>query len=155
MFPAGGTVAVQKLMEHAEEPRLAHSTVTGEILKSFFEVYRELGYGFSEVVCRRALVVVLRAAGLEAMEEVPLEVHFRGALIGRFYADVVVAGVVLVETKAAATLEGYAQAQLLNYLKAAGGGVGMLLNFGREPTFKRLVVGDPGTSLPQLRSRGG
>ena len=142
-------------MVHADASHLAHSGVTGEVLRSFFDVYRELGYGFSEVVCRRALALALRAAGLEAIEEVPLEVHFRGALIGRFYADVIVSGVVLVEIKATATLEGYAQAQLLNYLRAAGGGVGMLLNFGREPTFRRLVLGSVESSLPQLRARGG
>jgi GxxExxY protein len=137
------------------ETQLAHKAITGEILKAFFEVHRELGYGFSEVVCRRALAITIRAAGLEAVEEMPLEVHYRGALIGRFYADVIVAGVVLVETKAAGAMEDYAQAQMLNYLKAAGGGVGMLLNFGREPTFKRLVLGNAGESLPCLQSRRG
>lgn len=57
---------------------LAHQTVTGEILKAFFDVYRELGYGFSEIVYRRALGIVLRSGGLEAVEEYPLEVRFRG-----------------------------------------------------------------------------
>ena len=97
---------------------------------------------------------MIRAAGLHAVAEVPLEVHFRGTLIGRFYADLVVERVVLVEIKAAATIESYAEAQLLNYLKAAGGGVGMLLNFGRQPTFKRLVLGDPTGSLPRLHCPG-
>lgn len=138
-------------MEEIDDAKLAHRAVTGDILRAFFEVYRELGYGFSEVVCRRALAMVIRDSGLDVAEEVPLEVHFRGAVIGRFYADLIVAGVVLVETKAAATLESYAQAQLLNYLKAAGGGVGMLLNFGRQPTFKRLVLGNTDASLPKLQ----
>ena len=53
-------------------------------------------------------------------------------MIGRFYADLLVAGIVLIEIKAAATVESYAVAQLLNYLKAAGSGVGLLLNFGRH-----------------------
>jgi GxxExxY protein len=142
-------------MEQTDESKLAHSTITGEILKVFFDVYRELGYGFSEVVYRRALALVIRASGLEALEEVPLEVHFRGAVVGRFHADLIVARVVLVETKAAATLERYAEAQLLNYLKAAGGGVGMLLNFGHEPTFKRRVLGSTNPSLPAFHARHG
>jgi hypothetical protein len=58
---------------------------------------------------------------------------------------------VLIEIKANQSLEGYAQAQLLNYLKAAGGGVGLLLNFGRRPEYKRMVVGNPLNSLPVLR----
>jgi GxxExxY protein len=128
-------------MAPPDDSSLAHAPVTRTILGCFYEVYRELGYGFSEVIYRRALAIVIRAAGLNAIEEVPIAVHFRGEVIGRFYADLLVEGVVLVEIKAAATLENYAVAQLLNYLKAAGGGVGLLLNFGRQPGMKRLVLG--------------
>ena len=64
-------------------------------------------------------------------------------MIGRFYADLLIDGVVLIEIKAAASVEPYAVAQLLNYLKAAGGGIGLLLNFGRQPEVKRLVLGVP------------
>ena len=99
-----------------------------------------------------AEVTVIRAAGLNVIEEVPLNVRFRGEVIGRFYADVIVDGVVMVEIKAAAHVESYAVAQLLNYLKAAGGGVGLLLNFGREPAFKRLVLGNAVSSLPLISS---
>ena len=137
-------------MEHPGESRLAHAEVTRAIIGCFFEVYRELGYGFSEAVYRRALGIVIRAAGLNVIEEVPLSVRFRGEVIGRFYADLVVDGVVLVEIKAAAHVENYAVAQLLNYLKAAGGGVGLLLNFGREPAFKRLVLGTTASILPPI-----
>ncbi len=129
---------------------LVHQQVTGAILKSFFEVYNELGFGFPEIVYRRSLGILLRAAGLDAIEEVPLRVVFRGVLVGRFNADMVVERVVLVETKATFTIESYAQAQILNYLKAAGGGVGMLLNFGHEPTYRRLVLGNASNSLPRL-----
>jgi GxxExxY protein len=154
MDTSGGIIAIKAHMEQRGERGLAHSAVTGQILKSFFEVYRELGYGFSEGVYRRALAIDVGASGLKVLEEVPLDVYYRGVLVGRFRADMIVAGVVLVETKAAAVLEDYAQAQLLNYLKAAGGGVGMLLNFGREPTFRRLVLGTAGEgSLPRARDR--
>ena len=138
-------------MPQRGQSTLAHQEITGEILRAFFDVYRELGFGFSEIVYRRALGIVLRSSGLEAVEEFPLEVRFRGTIVGRFHADMIVARVVLVETKASATLEDYAQAQTLNYLKAAGCGVAMLLNFGREPTYKRLVLGSLEASLPKLR----
>jgi GxxExxY protein len=78
-------------------------------------------------------------------------VQFRGFIIGTFHADIVVANVVLVEVKAANAIENYAQAQILNYLKAAGGGVGLLMNFGKEAAFKRFAMGDPTNSLPNLR----
>jgi GxxExxY protein len=136
--------------DKVDDIHLAHAPITGQILGSFFDVHRELGHGFSEVVYRRALAIPLREAGLAASDEVPLRVHFRGEVIGIFRADLVVAGVVLVEVKAAAVLDGYAETQLLKYLKAAGGGVGMVLNFGRSPAFKRRVVGDPWNSLPLL-----
>ena len=76
---------------------------------------------------------------------------FRNQIIGDFYADIVVNGTILVEVKTAAQIEDYAKAQILNYLRCAGGGVGLLLNFGKRPEFKRFVVGDPHNSLPQLR----
>ena len=126
---------------------------TVRIIDALYQVYRELGYGFSEAIYRRATVIVLRDWGLDAVEEQMITVSVRGMRIGTFYADIVVAGVVLVEIKAAASMEHYAQAQLLNYLKAAGGGVGMLLNFGREPTHKRFVMGDASDSLPGLRAQ--
>ncbi|MEO8522110.1 MAG: GxxExxY protein [Acidobacteriota bacterium] len=110
-------------MPDAAGTPLAHQEVAGAILKSFFDVYRELGYAFSEIVYRRALGTVLRSTGLEAVEEVPLEVRFRGSMIGRCHADIIVGRAMLIETKAAFTLEGYAQTQVLNCLKAAGGGV--------------------------------
>ena len=137
--------------EGSGAPLLAHSSITGPVLAAFFEVYNELGHGFSERVYRRALAIVLLAAGLDVAEEVPIHVHFRGTLIGLFRADMIVGGRVLVEVKAAAAIEPYSEAQVLNYLKAAGGGVGVLLNFGRRAAFKRFVVGNASDSLPQLR----
>ena len=109
------------------------------------------GIGFAEKVCVRALVIALRETGLSVLTEVQLHVPFRGELIGDFYADIVVNGTILVEVKASGQIEDYARAQILNYLRCAGGGVGLLLNFGKRPEFKRFVVGDPHNSLPQLR----
>lgn len=132
-------------------PTFAHGELTGRILEGFHQTHQELGSGFSEGVCRRALGIVLAELGLDVRTEVKLTVGFRGYCIGTFFADMVVNDIVLLEIKAGQALEGYAQAQLLNYLKAAGGGVGLLLNFGRTPQHKRLVMGDPFNSLPVLR----
>lgn len=113
-------------------------------------VFGELGHGFSELVYQRALVVALRDANLVAKQNASLTVSFRGTVVGTFIPDLVVAGVVIVEVKAAGALESYASAQLLNYLKAAGGGVGLLVNFGHRFEHKRLVMGDPKADLPNL-----
>jgi GxxExxY protein len=132
---------------------LPYKEITDRIIAAFFEVYRELGYGFSEHVYRRAIALVLRQAGIDTVEEQAITVVFRGSIIGTFYADVIVAGVILVEIKASNAIENYAQAQTLNYLKAAGGGIALLLNFGKEPTFKRFAMGDTRNSLPALRAK--
>ena len=121
---------------------LVHEELTERIIGCFYRVYDELGSGFSEQVLRRAMMIVLGEAGLRAEEEVRLLVHFHGAIIGTFFADIIVEGVVLVEIKARPKVDSRAIGQLLNYLKAAGGGVGLLVNFGPEPQFSRKIVGD-------------
>jgi GxxExxY protein len=130
---------------------LPHAALTERILGCFFEVFGELGHGFSEAVLRNAMAVALMQAGMRVRRESRIEVHFRDQLVGVFYADLIVQDTVLVEIKATTTIEPYAQAQVLNYLKACGGGVGLLLNFGRRPEFKRFVMGDPTANLPHLK----
>ena len=128
----------------------AHGALTRAIIEGFLQTHAELGSGFAERVYRDALAIVLREKGLRVRVNAAIEVVFHGQNIGRFYADMVVDATVLVEIKAGQSLEGYPQAQLLNYLKGAGGGVGLLLNFGRRPEYKRMVLGDPFHSLPRL-----
>jgi GxxExxY protein len=150
----GVAVAAWYGMHPPQAVNLPHADITGRIVAAFYEVYAELGYGFSEVVYRRAVAIVLRHNGLDAIEERMISVMFRGSAIGTFYADITVSGVVLVEVKASSTIEKYAEAQILNYLKAAGGGIGLLLNFGREATYRRFAMGDdPIDSLPALRAQ--
>ncbi len=132
------------------ESDFAHADLTRSIIAGCRQTYHELGSGFSERVCQNALAIVLTDMGLTVCVELPLRVEFRGRILGRFLADMVVNKTILLEIKAGQALEGYAQAQLLNYLKAAGGGVGLLLNFGRHPEHKRMVVGNPKNSLPLL-----
>ena len=134
------------------DTRFAHRDLTGRIIAGFQETHHELGSGFSERVCLNALAIVLTDTGLSICLQVPLTVRFRGKVIGSFLADMVVNNTVLVEVKAAQEIEAYAQSQLLNYLKASGGGVGLLLNFGRHPQHKRMVMGNPLESLPLLQS---
>jgi GxxExxY protein len=138
------------MMHRDRHTQFPHGDLTGRVIGCFFDVFGELGHGFSEKVLQRALAIVLHEAGMQVLQEVPIQVHFRGRSIGDFYADLIVERVLLVEVKSGKTIEGYAEAQLLNYLKAAGGGVGLLLNFGRRPEFKRMVMGNPAKSLPFL-----
>ena len=118
---------------------LKHHAVTRSIIGVFFDVYNELGSGFLEVVYVEALAQALREAGLTVNREMPLVVRFRGNIIGRFRADLVVNGAVLVETKAVPKLKTVHTAQTLNYLRATVLEVGLILNFGARPQFRRLL----------------
>ena len=131
--------------------QLPHYELTGQILAGFHDVATALGHGFSEAVLVEALIIVLREAGLDVARRIGIEVRFRGHVIGLFYPDLIVNRTILIEVKATATIENFAIAQTLNYLKAAGGGVALLLNFGRKAESKRFVMGDPFDSLPILR----
>lgn len=133
---------------------LAHSELTDAIIGAFYDVANDLGHGFSEDVLSRAMQILLVERGHRVRREVECEVAYHGCLIGKFFIDLVIDETVLVEIKATAELQSWQEAQLLNYLKAAGGGVGLLLNFGRTPQVRRRVMGNPLASLPHLRTSG-
>ena len=118
---------------------LKHGSVTDQILRVFYDVYNELGYGFLESVYHRSLVLALETAGLKVCSRVAIPVWFRGHQVGHFEADVLVEKCVLLELKAARTLDASHRAQVLNYLRATEIEVGLLLNFGERPEFKRVV----------------
>jgi GxxExxY protein len=128
-------------MEATEVSRtLKHAELTDAIIGAFYEVYNELGHGFLESVYREAMIVALKRKGLPVEREKSVEVRFRGEVIGIFRTDLVVAQRVIVELKCARALEGNHEAQLLNYLKATQYEVGLLLNFGNRPHFRRMVL---------------
>ncbi|TRO82724.1 GxxExxY protein [Trichloromonas acetexigens] len=104
--------------------------LTQRILKASFQVSNELGSGFLESVYENAVLIALRDEGLRANPQVPLQVPFRGQIVGNFVADVVVEDRVLVELKAVKALSSEHVAQVLNYLKATKIEVGLLINFG-------------------------
>ena len=123
----------------AERPPLILGEQTGAVIREFYSVYNELRSGFPEFVYRRAMALALREAGLAVSEEVPLPVWFRGNRIVTFRADLVVGDHVLIEVKALPEVEKFQQAQVLHYLKASDLEVGLLLNFGRRPEFRRVI----------------
>ena len=123
----------------ASSPALKYSEMTEKIIGVFYDVFNELGHGFLESTYAEALVISLEEAGLRTAREVPVPVWFRGRKVGQYYADLIVEGVVLLELKAARTLESAHEAQLLHYLRATDVEVGLLLNFGLRPQFRRLL----------------
>ena len=119
---------------------LKHKEITDKILHAFFKVvYPALGFGFLEKVYENAMVIALRQMGLKVEQQVKIVVYFAGQIVGEYFADLVVEGCVIVELKAVQTLLEEHDAQLLNYLRATEYEVGILLNFGPQPRFRRKV----------------
>lgn len=126
-------------MERIKSTGMLHEELTGRILETSFEVIRELGAGFLEGVYQNALLIALPQKGIQAEARVPLLVRFRGEVVGEYFADLLVDGKVIVELKAVKALAPEHQAQLINYLKATGIEVGLLINFGRPKLeYRRL-----------------
>ena len=116
-----------------------HWVLTQRIIGVFYDVYNELGHGFLESVYQKSLALALESAGLNACSRIDIPVWFRGHQVGQFEADMLVEKCVLLELKAIRALDSSHRAQLLNYLKATEIEVGLLLNFGPRPEFKRLA----------------
>jgi GxxExxY protein len=106
-----------------------------------FEVNRELGPGFLEKVYENALLLELSNKGIKAKNQVPIKVRYKGTEVGDYYADILVEDQVIVEVKAIESLQEIHEAQLLNYLKATGCKVGLLVNFTYpKAQIKRFVL---------------
>jgi GxxExxY protein len=127
---------------------LLHWELTQNVIDAFYETYNELGTGFQEFICRKALALVLRTNGLNAIEEAEIPVCFRNHWLATFKADIVVNNLVLVEVKAVKELEPWHEGQVLSYLKGSTFEVGLLLNFGPQAKAKRFAYSND-------RKRGG
>lgn len=118
---------------------LLHKSITDVILKVYFEVYNELGYGFLEKVYQNAMYLELKSLGYKVEAQKQIKVYFKKQLVGEYYSDLLVEDKVIVELKATELIMNVHVAQIMNYLKATSIEVGMLLNFGEESEFKRLI----------------
>ncbi|MCU0285746.1 MAG: GxxExxY protein [Acidobacteria bacterium] len=116
-----------------------HRDLTARIIKSFYNVYDELGGGFLESVYEKSLMVEFNEMGLYAENQKILNVYYKNELVGDFRADIVVEKKVLIEVKAVTHLIPVHEAQLLNYLKVTGMKIGLLVNFGDKLDFKRKI----------------
>ncbi len=118
---------------------LMQSGLTEGIIKAYYNVYNELGYGFLEKVYENALYYELESLGFRVEMQKKIIVNFKGKKVGNYYADLIVNDSVILELKAADCIIEEFECQLINYLKATEIEVGLLFNFGRKPEFKRKV----------------
>jgi GxxExxY protein len=118
---------------------LLHNELTSLILKTYYEVYNELGYGFLEKVYQNALLIELKNKGLDVIPNKKIMVYYKGENVGDYYADIIVNNTVILELKAAEYIIDQFENQLLNYLKGTNCEIGLLLNFGKKPEFRRKI----------------
>jgi len=117
---------------------LKHADLTDRILHAFYKkVYHKMGYGFLENVYENAMAYELRQMGLKVEQQAKIDVYYEGQIVGEYFADLLVEGKVIIELKAAKNLTDDHEARLLNYLRATPYEVGLLLNFGPKPEFRR------------------
>jgi len=112
--------------------KILHKDLSYKVVGLAMEVHNKLGYGFLEKVYVRAMMVLLRREGIQATQQAPITVHFEGEVIGDYYADILVEDKIILELKVVKKIANIHRAQALNYLKATGLRLAILLNFGKE-----------------------
>lgn len=121
---------------------LKHGELSQQIISAAYAVHKELGYGFAEKVYKNALAIELQENNIKCAVEVPLKVLYHAKSVGDYYADMIAEDKIVIEVKAVSLLEPIHEVQLVNYLKATGLQIGLLINFGGQSvTVKRRIFG--------------
>ena len=116
-----------------------HNDITEKIIEAYYKVYNTLGFGFLEKVYHNAMLIELRRMGFECKSQYPITVFYEIFKVGDYFADILVDECVIIENKASLALCEEDEFQLINYLKATSIEVGLLLNFGKKPEFRRKI----------------
>ena len=122
------------------EEKLIHKELVYEVVGCAMKVHRELGYGFLEKVYENSMMVLLNKKSIKAKQQFPVPVHFENVIVGEYFADFMIEDKILVELKTVEKITNVHFAQVLNYLKATGIKLGLLINFGpRKLEYERIV----------------
>jgi GxxExxY protein len=113
--------------------------LSNQVIKGFYKVYNKLGFGFLEKVYENALMYELIKQGFEVEKQKKILVYYDQHQVGEYYADLVVNNTLILELKAAEAIVLEHEMQLINYLKATDKEIGLLLNFGKKPEFRRKI----------------
>jgi GxxExxY protein len=110
---------------------LLYPDLSYQVVGLAMEVHNRLGYGFLEKVYENALMILLRKAGIKAQQQCAIKVYFEGEEVGNYVADIVVEDSIILELKSQDAITNANRAQTLNYLKATGYKLAIILNFGK------------------------
>ena len=122
---------------------MKHEDLTSKIIACAYKVHNTLGFGFLETVYQNALMIELTKASLHAENEKKIQVHYHNQLVGDYIADITVEDKVILELKSVKDLHPAHSAQLINYLKATGMEIGLLINFAESVQIKRKILSRP------------
>lgn len=113
--------------------------LTEKIISCAFEVHNTMGFGFAEKVYENALKIELEGLGVPVQQQKALTVYYKDSVVGEYIADLVVNDSIIIEVKAIKNIDKAHEAQLMNYLKATGIKLGLIINFGSSVNIKRIV----------------
>ncbi len=120
--------------------KIIYKDLSFKIVGLAMMVHSKLGYGFLEKIYENALMVLLGREGIRAKQQSPVTVYFEGEVVGDYYVDILVEDIIILELKAVEKIIDVHKAQTLNYLKATGLQLAILLNFGKEKLeYERFV----------------
>jgi GxxExxY protein len=121
------------------EDKVLYKDLSYRVVGLAIQVRKELGYGFLEKVYENALMVLLEENGIKAQQQ-PIKVNFHGRVIGNYMADILVEDAIILELKTIESITKYEKAQTLNYLKATGLKLAIILNFAKDGLFHERLV---------------
>ncbi|MFH0887924.1 MAG: GxxExxY protein [Planctomycetota bacterium] len=123
------------------EHKIIYKELSYNIIASALKVHNILGAGFLEKVYENALIIQFKKAGIKAEQQVSLKVNFEGEIVGDYCADIVVDNKIILELKCAESINSIHKAQIINYLKATGMKLGIIINFAKPKLeYKRIVL---------------
>jgi GxxExxY protein len=124
-----------------DNKNIIHKELSYKIIELALEVNNELGCGFLEKVYENALMILLDREGIPSKQQAPADVYFHNRVVGQYLADILVDNKIILELKTVDAISDVHNAQVLNYLRATGIKLGLIMNFAK-PRFecKRLVL---------------
>jgi GxxExxY protein len=126
---------------HTNKETLICKDLSFKVVGLAMKVHNQLGHGFLEKVYENALMVLLRREGINAKQQAPIRVCFEGEVVGDYYSDILVEDKIILELKVTEKIIDIHRAQILNYLKATGLKLAILLNFGQDRlVYERIVL---------------
>jgi GxxExxY protein len=126
---------------NTNEHEIIYKELSYKVINASMEVHNKLGAGFLEKLYENALTIKLNKNGLKAIQQAPMKVYFEGELVGEYFADILVENKVILETKCVEKIVDIHRAQVINYLKATGLKLGIIINFAKPKLeYERIVL---------------